>query len=153
MVFSVTTPYPGTKLWDKALKNKVVNINNLNWDDFVMFYLRDLSRMPKIFYVPDWASEEERHNYWQYFIRKSGELSRRLNEIEGWKKTQTESIERNKMLDLAFSEEIIRRVGREQFISRINRLTNNPVASWKKLIKKPKILLMVIRDFKAMLFG
>jgi len=149
MVFSVTTPYPGTRLWDQAIKSGVVDINKPNWEDFVMFYLKDIKRMPKVFYVPKWADVSKRFDYWQRFIKMSDRVRANVIKIDGWVKTERDTIRKNRDVLRLYT----RTVRSEQFLKRIERFVGDPKRSIQRFISRPKIILWIFDDLRLMLTG
>jgi radical SAM superfamily enzyme YgiQ (UPF0313 family) len=146
VIFSVTTPYPGTKLWVEAIKLGILDINKLNWEDFVMFYLGNFKKMPKAFYEPNWAGKVEMYRYWRKYIRISAAVRSNLNKIDRWEEAQVESAERNKLVEKAF-------LGMKRAKKRYRRFMNDPKSAIGQLIKRPMLIRWMIDDIKVMLSG
>ena len=139
---SVTTPYPGTKLWLEAIKSGVVDIKKPNWEDFIMLHLGNAKKMPRVFYRPNWVGGEEMNKQWQRFVGISNVARDRLEKISGLDET---IVQLNKINDST--------VAFLSMTERWKRLLSNPRRSLSRLINKPKIISLIFGDVKAMFLG
>ena len=96
--YSVTTPYPGTKLWNVAVEMKVVDFNNINWDDFLMFDLSSGERdITKIFFYNK-LTHEDCERFWDKFAILSNRVQENWENIDGWTEKLIEADYRNQKL-------------------------------------------------------
>ncbi|MPM15417.1 hypothetical protein SDC9_61788 [bioreactor metagenome] len=123
--YSITTPYPGTTMWDDLIKKH--KKTNHDWSDFVMFYAFDRKKMPKIFFPPKDVSKKETKEYWLRF----GELQSYLNQ-------KNIKIEESK-------------IHQKEFVDRINRFIKNPKKTFLKTIKNKSIVGYILEDIKIMI--
>ncbi len=128
--FSVTTPYPGTKLWDIALKEGIVQSNAPNWQDYLMFDVNSGTRdMTKIFFY-NGLSDQDCIRIWQKFSVIYEQL------IDQW-----ESTPQWKQLSNRVSELNIRNFYKMLLFRRFSHLLNHPDYYYKKVIQSPRFIV------------
>jgi len=101
--YSVTTPYPGTKLWTEAVDMGILDTDKLVWDDFLMFDLSSGDRdMTKIFFYNDY-SDRDTEKIWAKFAKLSNHVQQKLESIPGWTESLIEADRQNQKLRAALA--------------------------------------------------
>jgi len=144
--YSVTTPYPGTKLWDRAVKEKVIDVNNPNWSDYVMYNLLPSSVSPLIFFKGSFT-DKERLSYWKRIVQISEELHKKVTKCSDW--VETGKIANSKNLELLKIFEA--RNIQLSLYSKLIMLMRHPLESIKKIKKKPIIVAYTYKEVKEYL--
>ncbi len=136
---SATTPYPGTKLWSEALETGIIDIKKPHWEDFIMLHLDNNKKIPKIFYIPNWADKKEIKRLWIKFTNISKRASDKLKKIDGLTEINIK-MEKINNLNMSFSN----------ISKRWKRIILDPKRILK-LFTKPEIIKLTIKDLKTIL--
>lgn len=136
---SVTTPYPGTKLWSDAIKSGIIDANNPNWEDFIMLHLNNNKEMPKIFYNPSWANKNDIKKIWTEFANISDKANNRLKKIVGLNEINIK-IKKLDNLNIALLN----------ISKRWKRMILDPKRI-TKLFTKPEIIKLTLKDIKKII--
>lgn len=128
--FSVTTPYPGTRVWDMAMREKLLSLDEIDWKDFLMFDINSGSRdMTQVFFY-NGLSVAECTKIWQKFSVLYDQLNGRWESIEPWKAMQQQV---NKLNQRQLYKMLIKR--------RIQHVFEYPGYYWKRLTSSPRFLV------------
>lgn len=137
--YSVTTPYPGTKLWNIAVNTGIIRPEKVDWREFLMFDIRTSTRKMTKVYFADHIKVIDRERYWSAFARAASELYQRFEALQGWDDGMHE----------------VHRLNTAQMVSmamhmRLRHLRNHPLYTMQKAAQKPKIVSKVLKDFGMM---
>ena len=146
VIFSITTPYPGTRLWIDAVKSGLVN--SFKWDEFRMFYLMRAGKMPRVFYRPDWADDKKMYKLWLLYGKFAEAARKNVQAIPGWRREENIS----QVLYEKLVKSWVTRVHEGEMAGRIRRMVSNPGRSVGRLLKNPQIIIYVLKDIKKILF-
>lgn len=151
LAFSVMTPFPGTKLWEKYVQK--MDMNNINWGDFVMSDYKNINEVPKIFYNKAYLNKKVAKYYWHIFIDISTKIQDTNKKSISYDYANKTTIHQNR--GLYKSWEISKRTKTlNNRINKIlanpnlylNKIATNPGLYIKKIARKPKIILYIISD-------
>lgn len=128
--FSVTTPYPGTRVWDMAVRENLLTLGEIDWKDFLMFDINSGSRdMTQVFFF-NGLSVAECTKIWQKFSVLYDQLNRRWERTESWRDMQQQV---GKLNQRQLYKMLIKR--------RIQHLFEYPGYYLKRVLSSPRLLL------------
>jgi anaerobic magnesium-protoporphyrin IX monomethyl ester cyclase len=133
VLVSVTTPYPGTKLWKFALERKLITLNQINWSEFLMFDPRDFYKVPHVFFKGKFSSVE-RERIFKKFIDLSQQLKRR-NSIKNNDKKAIKKVFRK---NIEIHHESVKKRRLISLVIKLNKLIYNPSKYIRKFIYESK---------------
>lgn len=141
----VTCPFPGTDLWNKAIREGVINKTKINWEDFIIMSLTS-NRLTKVFFT-NGLSPVTHKKYWDRFQALSNKVTKKRKRIDGWKEAKKKRDVLNNQIDTR----IKKKKAFKEIEIRIIRFLNNPVKSILMLKSKPQIIGYILRDFRHLL--
>lgn len=81
----ITTPYPGTKLWNDAVMEGLIDVKKPDWNKF--FHVRSENIYENVFFK-NGLSERTIQNYWEKVVRMVNGLFDRIDRKSGWSEAQ-----------------------------------------------------------------
>jgi len=134
----VTTPYPGTKLWNEAIQKGLIFEDKVNWKDFVMYNARS-NKLPRVFFK-NVSSVRDYDKIWKKFSDIKLSMETKLKNKKNWKNAEHKALlENNKLLALYY-----RKIAKDNILGRISRLYHNPKVTLRKVKKRPILILKYI---------
>jgi hypothetical protein len=123
--FSVTTPYPGTKLWPYYVsQNKTTKEN---WNNYLMFNANSGSREMSHVFFKEKLTHKQCLSIWEKFSKISNNLNKNLDDRFSLKHWQEKATNKGK-------SSIMNSIIIKEIIKRIQRFESNPLKYTKKVI-------------------
>jgi len=145
LVHSITTPYPGTKLWNYSIRKKIINANKVNWSKFVMLNINKIDTPPEIFFYNNFTNKDVEY-YWKAFRNLSSVVTNKINNYELWSNEDKTTQDNNYLSAKSLERKIVIRSLKNKFLFFIK----YPLVSLNKLFKKPKIIKYTLKEINKL---
>lgn len=133
----ITVPYPGTELWNVAVRNNIIDIKTIKWNRFAIyiFKVKDL-----YVFFSNKLSHEIQIKYWLKFQALWRKGKKIKASIHGYRKIQLLA----KKYNIEIDKQIRRKLIYGETNIRFYRFISHPFASISNIMKDPKKLKLII---------
>jgi len=132
--YGITTPFPGTKLWNLALKEKIISPPNINWKKFTITNNK--------FFQPFFSTNlkiSQQKDIWSKFRKLSISIKKRFNNNSKWKTINKLTNNKNRELYKNYIAWIM-------IEKKLNHLIKNPRKKIINIINNPKKIIYFIEN-------
>ena len=132
--FHVAIPFPGTVMWDDAVRRGVIDMQAIDWSQFMLFDMRNYERRMHIFFHPSLTKKQIDHIFHESDAILNT-LHDRFRKREDWiaVNKQTNLLSRLFIIQLSFSR-------------RIEHVLKNPFYILSKIIHHPDTIVFSFRN-------
>ncbi len=139
--FYSTTPYPGTELWNEAVRRKLVDEYNINWQDYVLIFPDEKNVLPKVFFKGK-MSDKDLVDTWGKFQAIREKVIERNSKRPGWKE--------GLIAGQSYRDQLInnyyKKKSRKRLVKKTIKFLKNPVLGVNQVIKKPSIISYSVKE-------
>lgn len=135
----VTCPFPGTELWNEAIKQKVIAMAHVQWNDFRVIQLS--KKIPKVFFTNN-LSHDIHMKYWLKFKALWHRSKRKRFIVRNFKKMELTAKNQNAELDRQMRQNLMYY---ETYV-RFGRFIMDPLGSVKNIIYHPHKIKFIVKQ-------